>query len=98
MRRLTPNSHSDLRAWFPQANGEALLAQGKVTAAFGFGDVASAFTLSVADHPPSPDQSLANRAALSPHPGLDSLALSIPSRAFNSHSSVVGPRFSTTDF
>jgi hypothetical protein len=43
MRRLAPNSHSGLRDCFPQANGGALLAEGKVRATFGSADAASAF-------------------------------------------------------
>jgi hypothetical protein len=94
MRRLTPNSHFRLHAWFQQANGELLLAEGKTT--FDSTEAASALRrlLLTFPLPISACQSVQHS-----HPSLvHFLALSTPSRAFNPHSSVVGSRFSTTDF
>jgi hypothetical protein len=98
MRRFTPNSHFRFHAWFRQANGEVLLAEGKTTITFDSGDAASAFTPPVADHSPSlPSLPAKACSTLTPTPGALPGFLH-PSRAFNPHSTVVGPRFSTTDF
>ena len=86
MRRLTPHSDSRLQAWFPQADGEVLLAERKTTTTLELLRLLRRLLLTI---PSVSDHCLRKRAALSPRPCLHSLALSPSSRAFNAHSSVV---------